>query len=82
MDKISYLVEVIKGNFLIGSGNEEYNNKYCFHVYFDTSHPIFESGYLFNSKEEAFNHFLKFHIKNINDWDIKKYDNEIVVTHK
>ena len=77
-----YEVIAVKGNFINGSGNEEYNNKYAYHIYRDNNHPFFESGYLFNSIDEAFNHYIKFHLINTSNWEIEKHQDHMFLWYK
>lgn len=80
--KPTYEVVAVKGNFIEGSGNEKYNDKYAYHIYRDNSTPFFKSGYLFNSPDEAFNHYLKFHIIDTSDWRIEKYKENMFLWYK
>ena len=78
----TYEVIAVKCNFINGSGNEKYNNKYAYHIYRDNDHPFFESGYLFDSIDEAFNHYIKFHLIDSSDWRIEKNKERMFIYYK
>ena len=74
--------------------NKAIKDKYQFIVYTPINERIFdkgilfewenyfESGFIFNSIDEAANHYLRFHLKNINDWIMKRENNLIYLWYK
>ena len=89
-----FKIKIIKGDQIAGCINKAIENKYQFIVYTPINDCIFdkgvlfewdsyfESGFIFNSIDEAANHYLRFHLKNINDWIIKRENNLIYLWYK
>lgn len=89
-----FKIEIIKGDQMAGYVNKAIENKYQFIVYISMNERIFdkgtlfewdsyfESGFIFDSIDEAANHYLKFHLKDINNWIIKRENNLIYLWYK
>ena len=89
-----FKVEILRGNQMAGYVNKEIEDKYKFIVYISVNERIFdkgvlfewdsyfESGFIFNSVNEAADHYLRFHLKNIDDWIIKRENNLIQLWYK
>lgn len=89
-----FKVEILRGNQMAGYVNKEIEDKYKFIVYISVNERIFdkgvlfewdsyfESGFIFNSVDEAADHYLRFHLKNIDDWIIKRENNLIQLWYK
>lgn len=89
-----FKIEIIKGDQMAGYVNKTIEDKYQFIVYISVNERIFdkyvlfewdsyfESEFIFDSIDEAADHYLRFHLKNIDDWIIKRENNLIQLWYK